>query len=319
MLRTVNQLLSPGGARGRLAIMIFHRVPRVVDPMFPLEPDAARFERDMRNVRRWFHVLPLEAAVARLREGSLPARALAITFDDGYADNHDVALPILTRLNLTATFFIATSFLDGGCMWNDRVVEALRAFDGDSLDLTDAGLGIVDTGSLQARRSAVASLLGRLKYRPLHERLAAADAVLAAARVPAPERLMMTSDQVRRLADAGMSIGAHTHRHPILARLDEAESRDEIARSRDVLQGLLQAPVRLFAYPNGKPGVDYRATDVDHVRALGFTAACSTAPGVAGRDADPLQLPRFTPWDQRPWKFGMRMSSQLRRQAYAVA
>ena len=127
MLRTVNQLLSPGGARGRLAIMIFHRVPRVVDPMFPLEPDAARFERDMRNVRRWFHVLPLEAAVARLRDGSLPARALAITFDDGYADNHDVALPILTRLNLTATFFIATSFLDGGCMWNDRVRDTIVA------------------------------------------------------------------------------------------------------------------------------------------------------------------------------------------------
>ena len=67
-------------------------------------------------VRDWFNVLPLSEAASRLAQGTLPARALSITFDDGYADNREIAAPILQRLGLSATFFIATSFLGGGCM-----------------------------------------------------------------------------------------------------------------------------------------------------------------------------------------------------------
>src|SRR5436305_15020348 len=98
VFRGINELLSPGGPRGRLSIMIFHRVLPAPDPLRPSEPDAARFEAEMRNVARWFNVVALGRAVQGLKDGSLPARALAVTFDDGYADNHDVALPILRRL-----------------------------------------------------------------------------------------------------------------------------------------------------------------------------------------------------------------------------
>ena len=120
------ELLSPGQRNGRLSILIFHRVLAQVDPLFPEEVDAARFDVICGWLRRWFNVLPLDAAVRRLRDGSLPRRAAAITFDDGYADNHDIALPILKKHGLPSTFFIATGFLDGGCMWNDTVIEAIR-------------------------------------------------------------------------------------------------------------------------------------------------------------------------------------------------
>jgi peptidoglycan/xylan/chitin deacetylase (PgdA/CDA1 family) len=124
-LRVPLRLLSPGGARGRLSILIFHRVLAAPDPLFPAELDLRSFEERMRWIRGWFSVLPLDDAVVALARGTLPDRALAITFDDGYADNVTVALPILLRLRLHATFFIASAYLDGGTMWNDRVIDAV--------------------------------------------------------------------------------------------------------------------------------------------------------------------------------------------------
>ena len=125
MIRTAAHWLSPGGAQARLSILIFHRVLPGPDPLQPDVPEAQRFEQILRWVARWFQVLPLDEAVARLAARTLPARAVAITFDDGYADNATVALPVLKRVGFPATFFIATSFLDGGRMWNDTVIESV--------------------------------------------------------------------------------------------------------------------------------------------------------------------------------------------------
>lgn len=318
-LRLVNRMLSPGGSDGRLAVMIFHRVLPRPDPLQPSEPDAAAFERCLARVRRWFHVLPLEEGAAALALGTLPPRALAITFDDGYADNHDVALPILRRLNLHATFFIATGYLDGGCMFNDVVIETLRRFGGGRLDLSAIGLPALATGNLEERRAAIDALIRDLKYRPLAERSEVARRIAEAAGVATPDDLMMTTAQLRALAREGMGIGAHTHRHPILAKVTAAEAADEIALSKHRLEAIVDRPVRLFAYPNGRPRIDYTEVHVEQVRALGFAAACSTAVGVAVRGSDPLQIPRFTPWDKQPWRFGARLSANLRNRRYEIA
>ena len=135
MLRLPLSLLSPPGHRGRLSILIFHRVLAEPDGLFPETPTAVGFEACMRWVNGWFNVLPLTEAVARLYAGMIPSRALAITFDDGYADNEALAAPILKRLGMTATFFVSTGFLEGGCMWNDRVIEAVRASECAQIDL----------------------------------------------------------------------------------------------------------------------------------------------------------------------------------------
>ena len=126
ILRAVYRLAAPPGPGSRLTVMIFHRVLKEPDPLLPSEPDEQQFEARMRAVRAWFNVLPLAEAIGRLQAGALPARPLAISFDDGYADNFEVALPVLRKLGLPATFFVATGFLDGGCMWNDTVIETVR-------------------------------------------------------------------------------------------------------------------------------------------------------------------------------------------------
>lgn len=322
LARTLLGCFSPAGRSGRLSIAIFHRVLAQPDPLFPGEVDAQEFDEICCWLSRWFTVLPLDEAADRQARGDLPARALVITFDDGYADNHDEALPILRHHGLCASFFVATGFLDGGVMWNDVVVESIRRTQCNELDLALLGvpqIGMVKLDSLEARRAAIPKILGALKYRPHAERQVLVQRVAEQAQVRVPRDLMMTSGQVRALAEAGMQIGAHTVSHPILARLEESEARHEIARSKSDLESLLGQTVSLFAYPNGKPGSDYLPRDVGLVRELGFQAAVSTAYGAARPGDAVFQLPRFTPWDRRRWAFGVRMLRNLASGAGAPA
>ncbi|MDO9235791.1 MAG: polysaccharide deacetylase family protein [Aquabacterium sp.] len=312
ILKNIAGMLSPGGQGGRLSILIFHRVLTQPDPLFPDEPDVARFDEMMGWVSKWFQVLPLDKAITQLRAGTLPARAAAITFDDGYADNATNALPILKRHGMSATFFVATSFLNGGRMWNDTLIEAIRGCSAESLDLTEAGFGSFNLGSVADKRMAIERLLKAVKYLEPSKRNEAVALVQKAALVKLPDDLMMTSRQVLQLRNTGMQIGAHTCTHPILASLSEGEARTEITSSKCLLESLLDEPVSLFAYPNGKPNKDYLAKHAEMVRQAGFDAAVSTAAGVSSSATDVFQLPRFTPWDQTRLRYGIRLALNLR-------
>lgn len=309
--RSAYRWLAPAGARSRLTILIFHRVHARPDPLFPGELDAAAFESRMVWVKRWFNVIALGEAIDGLRGGQLPERPLAVTFDDGYADNATLAAPILLRLGIPATFFIATGFLDGGRMWNDTVIEAIRAARGPVLDLAPLGLGEHAIPAAEGRRAAIDRLFAELKHLPLEERAAKASRVAEIARTSPPTDLMMRTEDVRRLHADGMTIGAHTVNHPVLNRISEDEARAEIALGRSRLEEITGAPVRLFAYPHGKPAEDYGPPHVRLVRELGFDGAVTTAWGAARFGADPFQLPRFTPWDRRRWKYGLRLLRNL--------
>lgn len=295
-------------------MLIFHRVLQEADPLFPDEVDIQRFDQVCAWLKGWFDVMPLDVAVTRLREGDLPARAAAITFDDGYLDNCQNAMPVLQRHGLTATFFIATDFRQGGCMWNDAVIEAIRSTALSRLDLrglTDLGEFSVD--GVAARREALSIVLPRIKYLQPADRAELVSALCDRAEVNAPVGLMMSPDHWRQLRDGGMSIGAHTCSHPILARVDRETARREILESRRVLESELDEPVTLFAYPNGKPVQDYLPEHVELVRDAGFAAAVSTAWGAASRESDSYQIPRFTPWDRSRLQFGFRLASNLAR------
>lgn len=306
-------LASPAGNRARLSILIVHRVLPAPDPLFPGEPDASRFDELLGWLTSWFNILPLDEAVRRRAEGTLPARAAAITFDDGYADNCTVALPLLKRHGITATFFIATGFLDGGSMWNDRIIAAVRGCSRPGLDLASLGLGIHPLGTIPARREAIDALIGKVKYLDVPRRVEIADRIAELAGVGVPTDLMLTTTQLRELRTSGMQIGAHTVTHPIMARLSLEDARQEIVGSREALQDAIGEPISLFAYPNGKPGIDYLAEHAKLVGELGFAAAVCTGWGAADRTTDPMQLPRFTPWDHTPGRFGVRMVANLLR------
>ena len=289
--------------RGRLTILIFHRVPALPDPLFPELWPAALFEDRMRWLASAFTVLPLDEAVLRLRQGRLPPRAAAITFDDGYRDNAEVAAPILARLGLAATFFVADGYLDGGRMFNDTVYEALRRLPAGEFELPLPGSPRVSIDSMVSRRAAADSLLPELKYLPLAEREFACGQLAALAGSPLPTDLMMSSSQVAGLIGQGMAVGGHTVNHPILASIDAAAAEREIHANKTRLEATTGRRLSLFAYPNGGPGRDYTRAHVQMVKDAGYEAAVSTSHGAATAATDPYQLPRFTPWDLRPGRF----------------
>jgi peptidoglycan/xylan/chitin deacetylase (PgdA/CDA1 family) len=307
VVRGLGAVTSPGGTGAPLTVLLYHRVLARADEMNPEEPLAAGFDTQMALLSRIFHVLPLDDALARLAEGTLPARALCITFDDGYLDNLEVALPILQRHGLVATFYVATGLINGGRMMHDTAVETVRRVPSGTVDLEWLALGTRAVGDIASRLSLVADIVGKIKYLPFAERSEACRRLAAMVDDPLPTDLMMTSEQVRALKRAGMRIGAHTHEHPILARLDAEQARAQIVKSRDVLADVIGAAPTSFAYPNGKPGKDYTAEHVAMVREAGFSSAVSVAFGTASRASDHLQIPRFCPWDRDPKRLVMRL------------
>jgi peptidoglycan/xylan/chitin deacetylase (PgdA/CDA1 family) len=315
-VRWAGSIVSPTGRGGRgLLILIYHRVLATPDPLRSRTVNAADFTAQMDLIASCFNVLPLSEALERLESRSLPARALSVTFDDGYADNLTVAAPIMRERGVRPTVFVATGYLDGGLMFNDSITEAVRAAPA-RMDLSDLGLGLLELPDVLARRAAIRRLIEELKYRPADERRALATEIFRRAGATPPRDLMLSTAQLRALRDAGVDIGAHTATHPILTRLSPEAAREDIACSRQVLEGILGDPVQLFAYPNGRPGEDYDARHVAMARELGFSAALSTAWGAAHAGCDRYQVPRVAPWDDSPRRYAARLvKSYLQRTA----
>lgn len=306
MFRLIGELLSPAGDRAKLGILGYHRALSAPDAILH-EIDRKTLEAQLRLLATEFNVIGLAEACERLRRGDLPSRAACITFDDGYADNEEIALPLLKQLRLTATFFVCTGYSDGGLMFNDVLIEAVRRAPTGTYDLSQFELGKHKLGNSASRRAAVDALIPQLKYRPMRERKVVVDNLAEIFRAPPFENLMMSAEQIKRLHDAGMEIGAHTTNHPILMRVNDEEARDEILGNKRALEEITGSPVTLFAYPNGKPGQDYGPQHVRLVRDAGFAAAVSTIDGVAHRGSDLYQLPRFSPWERNSVRLGVRL------------
>ncbi len=305
-MKIIPSLFLPAGKHAKLSVVIYHRVLSEPDPLLGGE-DISNFEMQLNYLVRNFNVLPLSDAITRLRRGTLPSCAVSITFDDGYADNVEIALPILQKYAITATFFIASGFVDGGRMWNDTVIESVRRARGDVLDLSEIGLGVYPISSLTDRRQSLYQVIDMLKYLPDELRQSQVEKIRTLIAADLPDNLMMTSSQVKQLYDAGMEIGGHTVNHPILTRITDADALKEIADGKETLEGIINAPVQLFAYPNGKPNRDYHANHVNMVKKVGFQAAVTTAWGAARSHDDLFQIPRFTPWDKNELLYTLRM------------
>ncbi|MDH3977923.1 MAG: polysaccharide deacetylase family protein [Gammaproteobacteria bacterium] len=318
LIRCAGSIASKMGGGAKLSILVYHRVLPDKDPFRPGDVDKYAFDDQMSVLSDIFNVLPLSKAIALMEEGNLPARAVSITFDDGYADNQEVALPILQRHGLSATFFLATGYLNGGIMWNDSIIEAMRLADKGELRISNGLNEKLYLDGPNSRLKAASLLLSKLKYLPREERNALVAHIVDVVGKDLPANLMMTDQQARSLFSGGMALGAHTVRHPILSNLSNSEAEEEVQNSRIAVEKIAGEPVELFAYPNGRPGVDYSRRDVGIVREAGFKAALTTAWGVSRLGADMYQLPRFTPWDRNKRSFALRLLHNYTRSNPAV-
>lgn len=299
-------LLGPPTRRQTLLILIFHRVLPEPDPLLPEEPDVESFRVQMEIVRAVCSVLPLEEAIERLFKKSLPRNAACITFDDGYANTLQHAVPVMESIGLTATVFVAAGFLGGGQMWNDTILDSVRRA-GNELDLSRIGLGRFEIPNTAARRGVSQSLVESLKYLEPDDRARKVLQIAETVGLESPSEVMLSPEQVRSLVRRGFHIGAHTINHPILTRIDLASARHEIVASRGILEDVSGSRIRLFAYPNGHPARDYGLKHVEIVKHAGFLAAVSSAWGVGRPTSDPFQLPRLRPWEPTIMRFAGRL------------
>lgn len=318
LIRAATPFFSRSGRHASLLVLTFHRILPEPDPLRPDEPDAATFSTVLDLLRASFNLLPLADAVQQLLAGTLPARSVCVTFDDGYADNCEVALPVLSSKGVPATVFVAPGFLGGGRMFNDSVIEAVRRAPRE-LDLTAEGLGHYPLVDSKTRLQAIDRLLRELRYLEPAERQRLAERITEMAGASLPTDLMMTPAQVRQLYEAGIEIGAHTIDHPILARVDDDTARRQIGESKRVLEALIGAPVTSFAYPNGRPSQDYTHQHVAMVREAGFEVAVSTAWGAATSSTDPFQIPRIGPWGRSAARYAALMLAAYRDRKHAIA
>lgn len=284
-------------------VLIFHSVP------FENDPDSEGLSADRFDcIVGFLNKFQQNCGLGDLLPyGKVKCQKFSLTFDDGYTDNFEVALPILQKHKVSATFFIASGYLNGGWMWNDGIIEAVTKTKVPFLDLTVLDYEKYSLETDVAKKKCISDLIGRIKYLDPAKGVDLATRILDIADVPEPTHLMMTDDQVKLMHQAGMEIGGHTVNHPILTSIDKATARREINENKEYLESLIGEPLHSFAYPNGKPGKDYAPEHVQLVKEAGYRCAVSTAWGRVNKNSDPLQLPRFTPWDKKLWKFMLRL------------
>jgi peptidoglycan/xylan/chitin deacetylase (PgdA/CDA1 family) len=281
-----------------LAILRYHAICgpegyRYADPQICITPE--HFEQHVAYLARHYRIVRLEDAARMLAEGApLPANAVAITFDDGYADNLRAART-LARHGASATFYITAGCLAGGePFWPAELRYLVEAVLTPRLELNAGAASItVDLGTPPGRAAAVQTLTKAFKANPIPVRESLREQLRAAAgRVEMP-RVMLTWDELREMQRLGMTIGSHTMTHPNLPNAGLDAARDELVRSRHRLEHELQAAVTMFSYPNG--GAErYVTPEVQAlVREAGYAAASTSRNAFAGPASDLYRLERI--------------------------
>lgn len=286
----------------RAVVLRYHSVgePAAVgeylDPGLSLAPE--RFRAQLVFLHAHCRVVPLSALVERLARTDDQTLAVALTFDDGYRDNHDIAVPLLREYGMTASFYIATQPLGSQRgLWISELWRLTPRLPEGALDLPESAPRRVpqarDSAARTAWRRAITSWLAA---RSLRDREAALDQLAARAGIPRGDGLaetFVTADQLRSMHRQGMTIGAHTRSHPHLDLADAALHAEELQGSKRDLEEILGEPVTEFAYPNpggsGKAGPIARSS----VEAAGFKLAVTSQAAPLGPGTDRLLLPRI--------------------------
>jgi peptidoglycan/xylan/chitin deacetylase (PgdA/CDA1 family) len=273
---------------------MYHRVGPEARDLHRLRVRDDRFADHLKILQRHAEIVPLGDVLA---PSSRPR--VAITFDDGYADNLRVAEPILAAHDAPATVFVAAAVIEAGTgFWQDRLQAMMldTEYETRELDVDVAGQRV--HGSLATadeREQAYRAVHTRVRRRPPEEIDAVLGAVAAQLGVAANGRAVvptLTVEEVGALARSAVAdVGSHTLHHPFLTALDDAAQRREIVDSRARLESWTGSPVTTFAYPFGvKESFD--ATSERCARDAGYELSVTGVPGRVTRFTAPHRVPR---------------------------
>lgn len=330
--RQLRRQAAPAGI-----ILLYHRVAELSSDPQMLSVNPSHFAQHLEVLKRNYQPMSLQAMAQAVQNNTLPRHGVAITFDDGYADNLQNAKPLLAQQDMRATVFVATGNLGTRqeFYW-DALERLLLQPDVDwpnTLSLTVAGQQYewrldLTPGHKQNTQNMQWNLLCQddptaqhKLYRtlcPLLKPLTAGEQVRLIAELRSQVHLApgehdthrsLSEAEVQALAEGGLvEIGAHTVHHVMLSALPVTEQSREIGASKQHLEEILGKPVQTFSYPYGAAH-DYTAETVIAVQNSGFVAACANQPRVVEAGVDRLQLPRFL---VRDWD-GDEFAQQLQR------
>jgi peptidoglycan/xylan/chitin deacetylase (PgdA/CDA1 family)/SAM-dependent methyltransferase len=281
-------------------ILMYHRIADEPDDPLRLCVPPGIFARQLEILHKEYEPVPLRELLSRLRAGRSIRRMVALTFDDGYADNLFTAAPLLEKYQIPATVFVTTAYLNGRReFWWDTLARLVMGSQTDPAKWT-----------LTVDGSPFTLLEGETReqvYRRLHLLLRATgidgiEKVLAnlahkagIPRMVHPDSRPLTADECTQLARTGfVEIGAHTISHPWLATLPLKEQESELIESRRELERILGFPVVSLAFPYGKRD-SVTPDTVQLARNAGYQFACANVRGQVFAATDPFWLPRFIP------------------------
>jgi peptidoglycan/xylan/chitin deacetylase (PgdA/CDA1 family) len=276
-------------------ILLYHRVADL-----PSDPEGLAVSPD--NFRHHMEFLKQQYLIVRFEEdwANVKEPAVAITFDDGYADNFLEALPILENVGVPATFFISTGSVAGTLKefwWHQ--LEAILLQDKEfparftlQDDLYGRSWETKTRGERNKLYTELKILMQRIHPNQQEDWLEQLQKWAGTSYTKKNAHRTMTPDEVRKLAASPWTtIGAHTITHIALSALNEEQQRKEIFTSKHELENITGKRIIVFSYPFGRKK-DYNQTSVRLCREAGFTKAASNFPGQVHTWTDPFQLPR---------------------------
>jgi len=311
-------------------ILLYHRVADLEGDPQLLAVEVQRFADQMAHLSWRYEVVTLHELIRRRSTHSDARRPLvAVTFDDGYADNLVNAKPALESAHVPATVFVASGYMEGEQQfwWDELESIFLRpsslpevlplSVDGEMREWVLGRDTVYDDAQCIAYRGwnvlcredptrrhqlyrALCALLRPMAEADRERTLCTIRSWAGYLHATASSHRILTPQEVRTLASGPwVEVGAHTESHPVLARLPLGAQREEIGRCKERLQSVLSCPVTSFAYPYGTMA-DYTADTTALVKEEGYSLACSNYPERVTRDTDVYQLPRFVVrnWDQ---------------------
>jgi peptidoglycan/xylan/chitin deacetylase (PgdA/CDA1 family) len=310
---------------GGALILGYHRISSPSGALDEVCVTPENFAEHLHQLRKGKHPMRLSELVQHLKDGSLPDKSIAITFDDGYADNLYAAKPLLEKYEIPATVFICTGNMGKEFWWDEleRLVLSSQAdlralylrvgkaqFTGDSLR------GISKMDNPEAHRQFHRALYHFLLSLDVEDQNHAMGMIRRWSDESAPETSTpraMTEEELLRLVDGGLiELGAHTRHHPMLPQLSLERQREEIQSSKKDLESLLGRNIAGFSYPNGRATVDAKRL----VREMGFAYACTSLHDVVRPGSDLYELTRFWQQDVDGEGFMKRLNTWVRIKAH---
>ena len=291
---------------------MYHRIARVRHDPWGIAVHPEQFEEQMDYVKRHRSAMPMDELVHQLSTGTLPADAVAITFDDGYRDNLVHAKAVLMRQGLPACLFLATGYVDRGefFWWDELATMILEStgpvqyeqmcgvetilLDWPETDATDNAASEWKAWNepRTARQKAYLAIWRILQRSPEKDRNAVMESLrLRFSKMQDPLAKPMNADDVRSFLEGGLiTLGAHSVSHSALTSLSKAERQREIDLSGQRCRALSKMPVTGFAYPFGDMNQDVQRD----VAACGYSWACSTEGAwLTGEQRNLFALPRI--------------------------